>query len=331
MKIRNRSKFILFITIGCLFLMISCSDTPKTEEEKIDQQATIQDSTHILSQEEQIPSFENYCKSIIPNSEIEFFTIEWPGDDMLCEAYEGSEGPLHYKVCRLKQSKKIVYVTESGAYCQGDSEFSRYYLFDENGYVIYSEEQGLYNPSNITFYEAGKPIIRVEYPGEGEDTYERRTLKISSSEQLTATQFESKIDGYRQQMKSRIASLKSTKFETEGEKDEALKTISLLESSYNKKTAYEDGYIFRKPMVDEFALLSGRDIRVRTSPNSTAEVKGKVSYYNTYIKIQDIQGMEDIQPFGKHPWYNIQYVDASQKLHEGWVFGAFIVPNVYTK
>ncbi len=333
------------LMVSCVwFLQLSCShnkqkpvDGPGTE-----QTVKERDSAEIetLIKEEKIPSFEAYCKSIPIGEEVEFFELSWPGDDRLCESYDKTDGPLTYRVYRLKESKRIVRIYEEGAFCQGDSDFGYYFLFDQNGNAIYSQNVALF-PS-ITFYESGKEMIEVEYDSEFDITDFRKIKKINSGEVLTTKEYENKIEEYRETMRERSASLRTFIAKTNDADDikEAESLIEQLQSSLRKKVEYQDGYVYRKPLPmeegksGELCMVNALDIRVRAEPNSTSKVISKVSYYNNHIEVIDIEGMETIEPLGTHPWYKINFIDwnaSAPETTEGWIFGAFIVPDIFEK
>jgi hypothetical protein len=271
------------------------------------------------------------------NTDVEVCEITWPGDWMLCDGYSESEGPMWFTMYRLKSTHKILLVEEHGAYCQGDSEYGSSHSFNSWGQAIYSEAGGnMYAPTTITILGSGKTILEVEYePTEDQIPNPKRIIKkISSTEIITSDSYELEALSYLRKMQARADTLKKMKF---GKKDAALKReadsiIVLLEESISIGITYHDGYEYRLPQAGEFALIKGTDIRVRSDASSESEVTAKVNCYDGHFKIEDIKGMETIDAFGKFPWYKIVYMDQKTgKEEKGWIFGAFILPGVYTK
>ena len=331
------------IAAACLLMLAtSCSDNvPKTGQETQAATTPASDSVKPDWGENKIPAFEAYCKSMIPGAEVEVFELTWPGDDLLCDSYEGSEGEMVYRVYRLKDSKKVVYITEGGAYCQGDSEYSFAYRFGMDGYAVYSEHGGNdYVPTTINFYEGGKPSTEIAYSPAADGPPKRTIQKAAPGETATARQYEQKITEYRQRMQARANTLKSLKFKPDetDKKADAEALVKELEATLAQGISYQDVYVLRtaqpseKSGDGEMTLINGTDVRVRTQPNLNAGVLAKVSYYNTDVMVIDQAPAETVAPFGTYPWYKIEYTDVvSHKEVQGWIFGAFLAVGVYPK
>ena len=280
-----------------------------------------------------VPVHRLYSSFIVSGAAVEMYELEWPSDNLLCDTYTASAGGLTYRVYRMMESKKIIYVTETGYYCQGDSEYSYAYMFDENGNAIYSIAGGnIYYPTTIRFYEEGKPALEIEY-GAAEGGPPGRTIKDpANTDVVTASDFERKISTYRQQMRDRAEILKTLQLDS-AERREADSLVQLLEASLNQEITYQRGYEYRKAYAigGETTRLNETEISVRISPNVHSEIIGKVSCYD--INIQVI-GMKDpinvMDPYGNHYWYQIRYTDANnRKLIEGWISGDHLAEGVY--
>lgn len=264
--------------------------------------------------------------------EVEVFTLEWPGDDWLCDKYEGSEGPLVYRVYRLKSSKKIICINAFGAYCQGDSEFAYEYLFDEKGNAVFSIRLGIYVPNIFSLYQDGKLITEVETRGDGEEEYAPRIKKVISGEVVTSSSFEKQVEEYFLDMKKRMSALNTMVFQPgeESMKAEADSLIILLEAEVQKGITYQPGFVWRKALPGEKALIVATDVRVRSASGSSAGVISKISCYDPVPVIIAVGEEETIAPYGTHAWYQIRYTDRKTgKEVTGWIFGAFIAKEVF--
>lgn len=264
--------------------------------------------------------------------EVEVYTLEWPGDDLLCDKYEGSEGPLIYTVSRLRSSKKIIHVSADGAYCQGDSEFFYTYFFDEKGNAIYSISLGMYSPNVFSLYQDGKCVTKVETRGEGEENYAPRVKKVTSEEIVTSSDFEKAIEEHFQDMKKRIEALEMMTFRPDEphSKVEADSIRKLLEAEVKKGITYQPGFVWRKPIPGEKALIIATDVRVRSAWGSSAGVISKISCYDNNPLVIAVGDEETIVPYGTHAWYKIRFTDGkTQKSAEGWIFGAFVAKNIF--
>jgi hypothetical protein len=278
--------------------------------------------------------------NIPPDSEIEVFEMSWPSDDRLCDTYEGSDGGLVYRVYRLKESKKIMYVNQEGYFCQGDSEYYQGYYFNENGNLIYSVQGGIYQPIIARFYTPGQPTIEVNYAGEGENSRKRVISPLPATTQITTGDITQQIQNFREKMRKRMEALQalSVKLKEKEDQQEADSLINLLQISLEKEMTYTDGYVWRKPrpiktgVIGEVGRLTGTDIRVRKTPHLNAEVIAKASEYELWVSVIEIGKTQTIAPYGEHAWYKISYLeDYTQQKIEGWVFGAFVMEGVYKK
>lgn len=272
----------------------------------------------------------SYAQSPADGEAVEVYTLEWPADELLCDAYDGSEGPLQYEMFRLKKSGQIVKVREFGAYCQGDSEYGYSYHFDEAGNVSYSVTGGnIYTSTYIRFYTGGRPVTEAEYAPELESAYMRTIRNLSETESLRLDSFIAYRDSLRMRMRKRIQSLQTLlpSLDDTGKQAEATKTIQELESGL-AEAVYKEGYTWRKPRYPHEELkVKGTDIRVRSGPGSQWPVQAKVSQFELYMKCLEVRGMETIEPYGTYPWYKIRYYNKG--LQEGWIFGAFVQSGVY--
>ena len=100
-----------FGIVSCVFVMLSCSEEKKKDPVKVANEPVVETSevdSILIDIMEPIPSYEAFCSTLILGDSIETFTIEWPGDDALCDSYDGSEGPLTYTIYRFKKNKQII-------------------------------------------------------------------------------------------------------------------------------------------------------------------------------------------------------------------------------
>lgn len=302
----------------------------------------------------QIIPFEKYCAGIKSSSEFEVFKLTWPSDDKLCDLYNESQGDMTFTITRDKTSKKIVSVHEEGSYCQGDSEYGYYYLFDNNGNAIYSMEGGnMYNPTIVKFYENGIEIVSIEHSHEvrahDEEFATRKIKKSSSTELITSEVFYLKISELKEIIRERITALDSILqdkdlmkevLEYAGRpdrvnelKEEIQILLPTLENSVRKNIDFTDDYVYEKSIkVGSQVLITRRNINVRNSPSSGSKVVGSVSYYDLRVFVSEIGEIENIAPYGKHNWIRISYTEIfTGRVVEGWIFGAFIISNSCTK
>jgi len=293
---------------------------------------------------ERIGSYEAFYKQDFAiGSEVEVFELNWSADDRLCDrGYCASYGETNYMVFRLKNSNRIIKVSEDGSTaCQGDSEYGYHYLFDKNGFAIYSVEGGnIYSPTTVKFYDSGKEIVKVEYSAGNEEERIREITNTTSTEVISATDFEWRITELKETIKNRIFQLERCEWEDVEDvaelKKEAQETIKTLQETISKGTFYTGGYVIRKPKpiengeYGEGARIIGTNVRVRKEPNTESEILAKVSYYDIGFRITAISPAETIKPYGRHNWYKVQNDEmGSWNEIEGWIFGAFIAADVF--
>ena len=304
------------------------------------QVAHAQDTVVSSTELEEFNTIRNYAAQLPLNAEIEVFILSWPSDDLLCDQYNESQGDMDFFIYRDKKSGKIISVTEFGAYCQGDSDYGYSYLFDTDGYAIYSSEG--WNPyvaTEIKFYNKGKAVLNVEYSPTNDGPVQRTISKIHSDEVVTAAYFKRKINEYFESMRARLEELRKMNPNemSPRQREEVKSLIKVLNEELRKGVVFENTHIFRKPHPDpegwgESVLISGVDVKVHEAPDKKSEVIGTVSYFERWVTIVDLSEGQSMGSNGSHPWYKIKYEDySSGELVEveGWVFGAFISPDTY--
>lgn len=277
---------------------------------------------------------ELFSQTIPLNSEVEFCEITWPGDWILCDSYSESEGPMSLRIYRIKNTKQIVQIEETGAYCQGDSEYGHYTLFDEKGFAIFHSSGGnMYVPTIITLFNNSIPELEAELPADEDHATKIIVRKPQTKDPVTTSSVDDLILYYFSKMQTRIDTLAKMKFKKDQweAKREADSIVTVLKEEIHKGIVYNDGYFYRFPVKGEYATLKGMDIRLRDSPSAKSKVIGKVNGYDWSIEILDIKGSENIDPYGIFPWYKIKVEIPNNTPYEGWIFGAFILPGVYFK
>jgi hypothetical protein len=273
-------------------------------------------------------------------AEVEYMEIRWPGDRILCDCYLKSNGNIVYRVFRFKKSKEIIKVREEGAYCQGDSEYSKQYLFDRKGFAYYSFTGGnIYTPTIVTIYKKGIPLKIIEYASEN-DSYNKmikRKIKVPTKKKIVSVNdVEKRVAELRQTIKERILELQKIvqnkspcKRGPEGT-EEAGSTIKSLKKSLRQK-GFTGTLYYRKPRINENTMISGEKVRMRNGQSLTSKIIGTVSSYDLDFIVTGIGKVETIDPWGASRWYKVRYKNQYGKNIEGWVFGAFISPGIYPK
>jgi len=315
------------------FGLLSCSENAdKSKETSAAKDSSAKQTTAV-----------DYYKSLTPVRELEMYCLSWPGDDLLCDSYEGSEGVLDFCVYRLKSSKKIVYVDVAGAYCQGDSEFGWICQYDEQGTPLYYYTgRNEYVPTVNRYLTSDKSVIQVtEEPDMGRGIGRSRKVETLKTMDAPGTaDIEKQIADLHGQMRQRLAALKKMEFNADetDKKREAQMLMDSLQASLSRGIKYSGGFVLRKPMPTqkgtrgEWAQLTGTDIRVRAKPGSKEEIVAKINCYDLPIEVIDMADAEMIAPFGKHPWYKITYEDFNtRKPIQGWIFGAFVMEDAYPR
>lgn len=284
-------------------------------------------------------SFSQKTDSIpFPANAVEYFEFSWPADDILCDSYPFSEGPLTFTVCRLKNSKKIVSFHELGAFCQGDSDFNNYFIFNLKGEAVYSNSMGIYAPAITTFYMRGTPDIEIAVPGEGEEEYKPIFREPEYKDSLTSDDIEKTIADYLKRSKDRLAFLKKMTFKNE-EKDkikEVKNLINDLESSIDSEIIWSDGGVFRKPKLikwgesGELAKLNTKNVTVYEDFDIKSKVIYNFTQYAENLEVIKQAIIEEYYPGQITDWRYIRYTDPSTlKNIEGWIPTEFIMEEVF--
>ena len=335
-------KPILFKSFGivtCLFALLSCSEEKEIKPVKVADKSVIETSNVEaipLEKLEPIASYEAFCKTLILGDSIETFTIEWPGDEYLCDSYDGSDGPLSYTIYRLARTKQIIRVSEHGAYCQGDSDFGADTYFDAQGRAVYySAGESEYSDQTILFYTEGIPSTEVIHrPPYGEEF--KRVIQIPISSEFTTTgPFLERIESLLETMQERILSLeKVVNEDNENRSQKAQLTIDEIThnlfSMDSIESYYSHEFILRMPSEKrDFINLKRVNVEVKENPSVESESTGTVSYYNNYISINEIGEKETIAGLGTHHWYEIVYKDSNRESQSGWIFGSDVTPWMY--
>ncbi|MCP4132086.1 MAG: SH3 domain-containing protein, partial [bacterium] len=226
------------------------------------------------------------------------------------------------------------------SYCQGDSEKFIFHLFDKEGFIYFSKQYGIYQPTIITLYRKGKPVKIIEYSAELSTPRKRIFKKTKENRIVAAKDFEDRVIALKKDIRQRKRELEDyvsnkKKFGNPGKikkevlKKEARKTIKELSNSL-KKTGYSGTYFYRKPRQNEDAMITGKNVRVRNKPGTKSKVIATVSSYDFSFLVMSIGKSETIRPWGTHKWYKVSHESRTGKAIEGWVFGAFIAPDVFS-
>ena len=269
---------------------------------------------------------------------VEVLELRWPSDDILCDSYQGSQGGLSYRIFRDKTSQKIYSVEETGYYCQGDSEYSLYYRFDENGFAVYSESGGNpYVPAVCSYYDQGKEALRIVYESENDGGKNRKISWENSEDVITTAEFEQKLNELRETMRDRITELSALDLSDRDPEyqNEANALIAELSAELNTKRI-DSSYVFRKPQAPlsgwgfEYATVNEFNVAVHKEPNFSAPKVASVSFYDLGIQVLEMGEVVSTRSEGVHPWYKIRFKTyPSGEWLEGWIFGAYIAKEIF--
>ncbi|GEM_PF-6821300 len=359
----------ILLSILLCFSIISCKSDPPVNEDDSSAQpdATLEQIVEELPLQNidtldwpRLRSLENYFAELPKNVTIEIMEFSWPADEVLCDLYQESDGPLYFALYRIKETGQIIYAYESGAYCQGDSEYYRHWMLDLEGNVVHEYYGHIYAPDIAVFYEDGKAAIKVEFPAFSEAPSEPLEPPVLSqldrTESMTATHLENRIQEYLEKVKLRKekleglphndANARQALFEMYGE--EALeekaswiferdRLVKEMDSILRAYQAYSPtGLEIRKPIKlanasrGESLMVTKLNVPVYQSPSSDSRIISSTSYYDPTLFLVEEGPKETIPPFGTHHWYKVKkYYDRSEPSFEGWIYGAFVAKGLY--
>ncbi|MCB9232843.1 MAG: hypothetical protein H6581_14320 [Bacteroidia bacterium] len=324
-----KSKSILFTLLILLLCFVSCA--PGGAESGENQSGQNGENA-------QTDELKNQLTAPPAGQKIEYFTLNWPWEDFLCDnQFCESTGSFIYSVYRLADSKKIVKVTESGAtYCQGDSDYSYEYLFDQDGKATLSRVGGNpYTEDVVTAYQAGIANLEAIYSPQEDQQRKREVREIAPGEVVQTKNFVDQISDYQEAMKDRAYILSECDFsgaeDPEAYEAEALKLSEKLESEGKKAITWEEDYLYRKPALPgEHVWVGGTHVRVRSEPGTASAELAQLNNYDLGVSLLEVGKDENIANLGTHHWYKISFYDFNKGEEvQGWIFGAFVMEDVF--
>lgn len=278
--------------------------------------------------------------TLIPENAVEYFELSWPTDDVLCDSYPFSEGPMGCTIYRLKKSKKIVYVQENGAFCQGDSDFDNIYFFNKKGEAVYSTFMGIYAPGIVTFYKNGVPDLEIASPGEGEEEYAPIVREPEYTDSLLSKDMDKMLADYLKRRKDRLEFLKKMNFtpEQKQEEKEAKNLIEELENKIESEINWKGDCVFRLPKLikwgelGEVAKLNTKNVTVYKDFDIKSKVIYKFTQNGENLEVLKQAILEEYYPGHITDWRCIRFTDPKTlKLIEGWIPTEFIMEEVFRK
>ncbi|HLP12870.1 MAG TPA: hypothetical protein VK177_13125 [Flavobacteriales bacterium] len=324
-----KTHFFFFFCI----LLFSCASaeeksTPEKEKPAKVVASNTTDSIKTIAPEK-LSGFERYADSLNSMGDsvhIDVFEMSWQSDDALCDSYEGSDGPLTYYAYRLTSSEKIIFITEAGSYCQGDSEFDNTTLYDLQGNYVMSTHFGMYQPRTTTFYESGIPVARLEEQGEGEEAYSPRLLRETTNHVYSLKDEGEPGRVLQERMHKRRNGLEKLQktLTDQRDKDEAAKTLEMLSEILMTQENWEwkTRCVLRKARKTESTMVSRFEVPVHADANQTSKAIDKISYYDKYLTVDEISADGN--------WYKLSgtYTFSGQKV-QGWVEKKYLVPGIF--
>jgi hypothetical protein len=246
---------------------------------------------------------------------------------------------LDFTLFRLKSTKQTIAVIESGAYCQGDSDYYYTCYFDDKGNAIYwNSQESEYNPELQYFFKDGKKVLEANNSPTTNGPSEFTVSVLSDTATLHVSEFESMFETYEEKMAQRIDGLE--KYRSEGglstnEDEEALATIEALSIELNKDFSYIDRVAFEKPGIPsdenyyQILLINGINVKVHSEASLDSEVVSFVSFFSNRLVVDALGHEDTIEPYGTHRWYKVRFIPTGQdEVQKGWIYGAFVMGDI---
>lgn len=270
----------------------------------------------------------------IPDGTIlERLSYSWPGDDNLCDNYEGSDGDRMVNVYQTKEGQILVY-EDFGAYCQGDSEYGMrcYYDFDgslvlrETGFNMYVEQiYALFeNREFVKLFIAPTP-----YASNRSFEVDRFMIRPGGSEEVSKM-----LDDMKEEVTARYATLMQLLPGLQDDDyDEALTTTEALREFIEKGAEIKPA-VFRKPGIPEMEAetwlrINGEYIHFYPEPSLNDERIESLSFHNCLVQIQEM-GRQTISPFSeKDQWLKVRYFifgTNEETEYEAWILASSLMP-----
>jgi hypothetical protein len=269
------------------------------------------------------------------NTLVECRMYAWPGDEYLCDRYEGSDGERYLKV--FEANGYILGYEDFGTYCQGDSEYGIRCYYDLNGNLVMREEGfNIYTEQVYTLFENGRFVSQHKIPSP------------YALDEIIEIDSNSLRPGNSAEVKQLVEEMKSTMLDrhhallkwmpslNEEELQAAQETIREIDHALKEFPATAE-YVLRKPNETEIAnrdllYIAAESVSLFALPDLKSEILDHLHFYDCCVILREIGPVISSDASPRDQWVKVAYNSGEdENPKEAWLLRSNLMRNFFPR